>query len=43
MQKLEMIEKIKEIYIFIWSIYDLKKKKKTDKNSNICRTTWSFD
>lgn len=27
MQKLEMIEKIKEIYIFIWSIYDLKKKK----------------
>lgn len=43
MQKLKMYEKIKEIYIVIWSIYDLKKKKKTDKNSNICRTTWSFD
>lgn len=31
MQKLEMIEKIKEIYIFIWSIYDLKKKRKLTK------------
>lgn len=42
MQKLEMNEKIKEIDIVIWSIYDLKKKKrKLTKNSNIC--TWSFD
>lgn len=31
MQKLEMNEKIKEIYIVIWSIYDLKKKRQLTK------------
>lgn len=45
MQKLEMNEKIKEIYMYInYHLINIrfeKKKKKTDKNSNIC--TWSFD
>lgn len=43
MQKLEMNEKIKEIYInyHLINIRFEKKKRKLTKNSNIC--TWSFD
>lgn len=41
MQKLEMNEKIKEIYINYHLINIRFEKRKLTKNSNIC--TWSFD